>query len=97
MVKTLDLKAEGPCGAAFIGTGPLHVVTGGHDGRICIRQWDSLEAPTEDVRRLDRHPIHCVAGHPHRDQYAVGDKSGGVHVSIMTMTPTLSRKKADHT
>lgn len=79
----VDLGSEGLCGAAFVGTDDLHMITGCDDGRICVRKLDNLEDQGAEVRRVDRHPIHCVAASPLREQYAIGDKSGGVHVSTL--------------
>lgn len=81
MVRILDLGSEGLCGAAFVGTSSLRLITGCQDGRICVREMDSLDDRGNEVQRVDSHPIQCIAAHPQKDQFAVGNKSGGVHVS----------------
>ena len=87
MARTISLGTEGVCGASFVGSDDLQIVTGCQDGRICIRSITDAAAEVKEVRRVDNHPIHCIASHPRRDQFAIGDKAGGVHVS-----PTLCFK-----
>ena len=82
MTRTVNLNSEGVCGASFVGADELQIVTGCQDGRICIRDITDIGAEAKEVRRVDNHPIHCVAANPKRDQFAIGDKAGGVHVSL---------------
>lgn len=77
---TVEAHSEGLGGAAFIGKEPLQIITGGNNGRICIRGCGALAKEAEEIRRTDLHPIHCVAAHPKRTQFAIGDKAKGVHV-----------------
>ena len=84
MASTIDLGPEGLCGAAFVGATKLQIVTGCQDGRIRIRDRGTSESEGVEVKRVESHPIHCVAAHPQREQYAIGDKAGGVHVSFLS-------------
>lgn len=85
MTRIVNLNSEGVCGASFVGIDYLQLVTGCQNGQICIRDISNAETEIKEVKRVDNHPIHCVAAHPKRDQFAIGDKAGGVHVSLLVI------------
>ena len=83
MSRTVNLNTEGVCGACYVGGETLNLVTGCQDGRISIRDINEAETALKEIRRVDNHPIQCVAAHPKRDQFAIGDKAGAVHVRLL--------------
>ncbi len=91
MSRTVNLNTDGVCGACYVGGETLNLVTGCQDGRISIRDINEAETELKGIRRVDNHPIQCVAAHPKRDQFAIGDKAGAVHVGLLARLSSFLR------
>lgn len=80
MLDLVDIHGEGLGGAVFVGASPLEILTGGVDGRLCVREETSPANETQEVKRVENSSINCIAGHPKQTHYAIADQSKGVYV-----------------
>jgi len=79
MLDLVNIHAKGLGGAVFVGANPLEILSGGQEGRLCVR--DEAANETQEVKRVENSAINCIAGHPKQTHYAIADQSKGVFVS----------------
>ena len=81
MLDLVKVHSKGLGGAVYVGSSPLKVLTGGQEGRLCVREESSPANETQEVMRVENNAINCIAGHPRQTHYAIADQSKGVFVS----------------